>query len=57
VIRSAVLWFAGRSLDDFHQVHIDTAAVTGIAMSSTPRLVFVNALERADILAVSNLHA
>jgi broad specificity phosphatase PhoE len=29
-IRSAVLWAAGRSLDDFHQFPIDTASVTGI---------------------------
>jgi broad specificity phosphatase PhoE len=48
VIRSAVLWFAGRSLDDFHQFPIHTASVTGIEMSLTPRLLFVNALEASE---------
>jgi len=51
VIRSAILWFAGRSLDDFHQVSIDTASVTAILMSSTPRVLFVNAIERSDVTA------
>ncbi len=53
VIRSAVLWFAGRSLDDFLQFPIDTASVTAIAMSSTPHLVFVNVLEGRDMFATS----
>ncbi|MFL6278483.1 MAG: histidine phosphatase family protein [Vicinamibacterales bacterium] len=51
VIRSAVLWFAGRSLDDFHQVAIDTASVTAILMSSTPRVLFVNAVDGCDAIA------
>lgn len=63
VIRSAVLRFAGRSLDDFHQFPIDTASVTGILMSASPRVLFVNArhaneiaghLERAPTARVSD---
>ncbi len=51
VIRSAILWFAGRSLDDFHQVSIDTASVTAILMSPTPRVLFVNAVDGCDAIA------
>jgi broad specificity phosphatase PhoE len=54
VIRSAVLWVAGRSLDDFHQFPIDTASVTGIEMSPTPRLLFVNALERPPMARLAS---
>jgi broad specificity phosphatase PhoE len=45
IIRSAVLWFSGRSLDDFHQCQIDTASVTGLLMTATPRVLFINARE------------
>jgi broad specificity phosphatase PhoE len=51
VIRSAILWFAGRSLDDFHQISIDTASATAILMSATLRVLFVNAVERSDVIA------
>jgi len=44
VIRSAVLWCLGRSLDDFHQVTIDTASVTAVRLSPSPRVLFVNAI-------------
>jgi len=57
VIRSAVLWFAGRSLDDFHQFPIDPASVTGIAMHTTPRILFVNAIERAAMNEIPELHS
>jgi probable phosphoglycerate mutase len=49
LIRSAVLWFNGRSLDEFHQVTIDTASVTGILMSPAPRVMFVNATDPASV--------
>ena len=57
VIRSAVLWFAGRSLDDFDQFPIDTASVTGIVMSSTPRILFVNAVETECVVEISKLRS
>lgn len=56
VIRSAVLWFAGRSLDDFDQFPIDTASVTGLVMSSPPRLLFINAVEAGSVAAMSKVH-
>lgn len=57
VIRSAVLWFAGRSLDDFHQFPIDTASVTAIAMHTTPRILFMNAIQRAAMTEIRELHS
>jgi broad specificity phosphatase PhoE len=54
VIRSAVLWSAGRSLDDFHQFPIDTASVTGIEMAPMPHLLFVNALERSPLTRLAS---
>jgi broad specificity phosphatase PhoE len=45
VIRSAVLWCLGRSLDDFHQVAIETASITAVLLTSTPRILFINAIE------------
>jgi probable phosphoglycerate mutase len=49
VIRSAILWCTGRSLDDFHDIAIDTASVSAVSMSPTPRLLFVNATEKSDV--------
>lgn len=49
VIRCAILWFAGRSLDDFHRVNVDTASVTAIQMCATPRVLFVNATDHCDL--------
>lgn len=43
VIRSLILWFSARSLNDFHKVAIDTASVSGLAMTDPPRVLFVNA--------------
>jgi broad specificity phosphatase PhoE len=57
VIRSAVLWFDRRSLDDFDQVPIDTASVTGIRMASTPQVVFVNAVDGESLAAIPELHS
>jgi len=57
VIRSAILWFTGRSLDDFDQVSIDTASLTGVLMSSTPRVVFVNAIDCESLTAIPALHS
>lgn len=51
VIRSAILWFAGRSLDDFHQFPIGPASVCAIMMSSPPRVMFVNAIEHVRLKA------
>jgi len=53
VIRSAILWFAGRSLDDFHQFPIETASVTAVAMSSTPHILFMNATPASGLLALN----
>ena len=57
VIRSAVLWFAGRSLDDFLQVPIDTASVTALAMGATPRILFLNAIERDEVIGIPAIHS
>lgn len=55
VIRSAVLWFSGRSLDDFHQCAIDTASISGLLMSARPGVLFVNATDDSP-LQLSHQH-
>jgi broad specificity phosphatase PhoE len=55
IIRSAILWFSGRSLDDFHQCAIDTASVSGLHMASTPRVVFVNSTDRSSLHVADQL--
>lgn len=45
IIRAAVLWCLGRSLDDFHRVTIETASVTAVLLSPAPRVLFINAVE------------
>lgn len=42
VIRSAILRYTGTSLNLFHTVQIDPASVTAVALSKTPRVLFVN---------------
>jgi broad specificity phosphatase PhoE len=49
IIRSAILSFSGRSLDDFHQCAIDTASVSGVLMAATPRVLFVNSTDRSSL--------
>jgi broad specificity phosphatase PhoE len=49
IIRAAILWFSGRSLDDFHQCAIDTASVSGVLMAATPRVLFVNSTDRSSL--------
>lgn len=42
VIRSAILRYTGASLNLFYTVQIDPASVTAVALSKTPRVLFVN---------------
>lgn len=55
IIRSAILWFSGRSLDDFHQCAIDTASVSGVLMAATPRVLFVNSTDRSSVQVANQL--
>jgi len=55
IIRSAILWFSGRSLDDFHQCAIDTASVSGVLMTATPRVLFVNSTDRSSLQVADQL--
>jgi probable phosphoglycerate mutase len=49
VIRGAVLWYAGRSLDRFSEIDIDPASVTAVGWTGdTPRLLFVNRREGVE---------
>jgi broad specificity phosphatase PhoE len=57
VIRAAVLHYARIPLDDFQQIQIDTASVTAVDFTTTPRLVLVNSLDRIDAVAISSLGA
>jgi broad specificity phosphatase PhoE len=57
IIRCAVLWYAGRSLDDFQQFTIDTASVTAIQMTDTPRVLFVNATDHCDLDPLRATHS
>jgi broad specificity phosphatase PhoE len=56
VIRSALLWFSGRSLDDFQQCAIDTASISGLLMSARPEVLFVNATEGSPLQLSNQRH-
>jgi probable phosphoglycerate mutase len=51
VIRSAVLSYGGRSLDEFHRATIETGSVSAVCLSSPPRVLFTNAIDRCDLAA------